>query len=205
MNLTLSQVTKKYNRAAALYNILEWPIEKIFYQRWRKDLLKSVRGNVLEIGVGTGKNLPFYNYTKCNLTAVDISKGMLNKAKKLAQKKNFPVKFKLTTTDLPFEDNTFDYIVCTFVLCSVPEQKEVLQQMKRVLKPQGTILFLEHVLSKNKFFAFIERLHNPITKWLLGVSINRDTIASIREIGLKITKEQNLALKDIFKRIEVTK
>ena len=206
MSLTTKQISKKYNRFSYIYDFLERPIEKRLFSKWRKEALKEVKGRVLEVGVGTGKNLPYYDYNEVDLTAVDISEGMLNKAKKMAKEKSYSVNFKLLKTEiLPFNDNTFDYIICTFVLCSVPDQKKILEEMKSVLKDSGKIIFLEHGLSKNKLIAFLENLHNPITKFLVGVNVNRDTAENIKKYGLKIIKEENLALKDVFKKIEAKK
>ena len=187
MTLTQKQVAGKYTRFSFLYNFLEWPLERLWYSHWRKQLLKGVKGKVLEVGVGTGKNLPFYNYSNVDLTAIDISEGMLIKAQKLAKQNGYPVHFKLISSDaLPFDDNTFDYIVCTFVLCSVPDQDTMLQEMRHVLKKGGKVLFLEHVLSKNKFIALWQHLHNPITRFLFGFNLNRDTIINIRRNKLRI-------------------
>ena len=206
MTLSQNQIKKKYNRFSLFYDLVEWPIEKLLFSKWRKKLLKNSKGKVLEIGVGTGKNLSYYNYHKIDLTVIDISKGMLNRAKEKAKKHDFPVKFKLANSEkLPFEDNSFDYIVCTFVLCSVSDQVKILKEMKRVLKKKGKILFLEHMLSRNKFIAFLEHLHNPITKFLFGFNINRKTIENIKKSGLKIVKDKNIAVKDVFKELEVAK
>ena len=206
MTLSQNQIKKKYNRFSLFYDLVEWPIEKLLFSKWRKKLLKNSKGKVLEIGVGTGKNLSYYNYHKIDLTVIDISKGMLNRAKEKAKKHDFPVKFKLANSEkLPFEDNSFDYIVCTFVLCSVSDQVKILKEMKRVLKKKGKILFLEHMLSRNKFIAFLEHLHNPITKFLFGFNINRKTIENIKKSGSKIVKDKNIAVKDVFKELEVTK
>ncbi|PIN88001.1 methyltransferase type 11 [Candidatus Woesearchaeota archaeon CG10_big_fil_rev_8_21_14_0_10_32_24] len=206
MSLTGKQVQKKYNRYSTVYDLLEWLPEKMLLGKLRKPFLENIKGNVLEIGVGTGKNLPYYNYNKVDLTAIDISQGMLHKAKKVAKENKFPVNLQLVEEEkLPFKDNTFDYVVMTFVLCSVPNQHKMLYEMKRVVKKEGKIVLLEHMLSKNKIIAFFEHLHNPITKALVGVNINRKTIDSIRECGLKINKEKNIALKDVFKELEVQK
>ncbi|MEW5896818.1 MAG: class I SAM-dependent methyltransferase [Nanoarchaeota archaeon] len=223
MNLTNKQVKEKYNRYSLVYDLFQWPLEKVLFSKWRKNLLREAQGRVLEIGVGTGKNLPYYNpyynygdsYEKVRLTAIDISAEMLRKAQKKVkevkekQKKatgNLPVKLQLVNSEnLPFKDNHFDCIVNTFVLCSVSDPEMMLKEMKRVLKAQGRILMLEHVLSKNKLIAFFEKVHNPLTKFFLGVNINRNTTAAIKKAGLKIVKEKNLALVDVFKEIEVRK
>ena len=169
-------------------------------------MLKKVNGKVLEIGVGTGRNLPYYDYNKVDLTVIDISEGMLNKAREKARKHKFPVKFKLVNSEkLPFKNNSFDQIICTFVLCSVSDPVKILKEMKRVLNKKGKILFLEHMLSKNKIIAFLEHIHNPIMKYLFGYNINRNTIKNIKKSDLKIVKEKDIAMKDVYKELEVTK
>ncbi|MBS3123353.1 class I SAM-dependent methyltransferase [Candidatus Woesearchaeota archaeon] len=206
MSSTTKEVSRKYNITSFFYNFFEFPVEVLLFRKWRKELLKDVKGKVLELGVGTGKNLPYYNYKKVYLTAVDISNGMLEKARKKAVSEKYPVEFKLLDSDkLPFKNNSFDYVVVTFVLCSVSNQLETLKEIKRVLKPKGKIVLLEHVLSKNKFIAFLEKMHNPVMKFFTGANINRDTVGSIKQCGLKIVYEENLALKDVFKKIVVKK
>jgi len=197
------EVEAKYTRMSRMYNFFEFFPENIMFKRWRRRVLQQPQGKVLEIGVGTGKNLPYYDYSKVDLTAIDISQGMLLYAENLAKKNNYPVKLKLASAQkLPFKDNTFDYIVCTFVLCSVPDPVQALKEMKRVLKKDGKIILLEHVLSKNKVFSTIENLLNPLTTRMMGVHINRNTPENIKKSGLKLVKEKDLAMIDIFKEME---
>src|SRR3989344_1686636 len=176
------EVEAKYTRMSRMYNFFEFFPENIMFKRWRRRVLQQPQGKVLEIGVGTGKNLPYYDYSKVDLTAIDISQGMLLYAENLAKKNNYPVKLKLASAQkLPFKDNTFDYIVCTFVLCSVPDPVEALKEMKRVLKNEGQIIMLEHMLSKNRLLSTIENLFNPLTRMMMGVNINRNTSANIKK------------------------
>lgn len=206
MKLNQAEIVKrKYDRFARYYDFFESFFESKFFRIWRKDLLSSLKGKILEIGVGTGKNLEFYN-KEADVTGIDISPKMLEKAveKQKKLKRNFNL-LLMDAQNLNFENNSFDHVVCTFVLCSVPDPVKVLTEMKRVLKKEGTILMLEHMLSKNKIIAFLEHLHNPITKWLVGVNINRKTTENIRKSGLRITKEINLKLLDVFRRIEARK
>lgn len=200
------EVEAKYNRMSRIYNLFEFFPENIMFKRWRKRVLQQPQGKVLEIGVGTGKNLPYYNYSKVDLTAIDLSSGMLKQAMDLVKKNNYPVKLKLASAQkLPFKANTFDYIVCTFVLCSVPDPVGALKEMKRVLKNEGQIIMLEHMLSKNRLLSTIENLFNPLTRMMMGVNINRNTSANIKKSGLKLIQEKNLALFDIFKEMEAQK
>jgi len=204
--MNTKEVKKKYNRFSLIYNLVEWPIEKLLFHRWRKNLLDKIEGKVLEIGIGTGKNLPYYNFRKVELVGIDISNKMLEKAQRKVGKNRKKIKLQLIDSErLPFKNDSFDYIVNTFLLCSVPNQEKMLKEMRRVVKKKGKIIMLEHVLSKNKWVAFFEHLHNPLTRFLFGINVNRDTMRNIERSGLRVVKEQNLAFYDVFKELRVRK
>lgn len=192
-------VKRKYNRYSIFFDISEYLPEKWFFSKWRKRIISSLKGKVLEVGVGTGKNLKYYS-KDVNVTGVDISPGMLNRAIKESKKikRNFSL-IQMDAENLKFKDNSFDTIVCTFVFCSVPDPVKGLEEIRRVCKSNGKIVMMEHVLSKNKLVAFLQHVHNPIMRFLFGVNINRDTILNIKKAGLKIVNEENLASNDIFK------
>lgn len=200
------KVQKRYDRISYFYDILERIIEKWFFEKWRKNLLKKINGKILEVGVGTGKNLQYY-HKNAKVIAIDLSLKMLTKARlKLKKLKNKNVKLiQMDAQKLKFKNNSFDYVVCTFVLCSVPDPLKTLKEIKRVLKKTGSILMIEHILSKNTFIAFFQHIHNPLTRILLGVNINRKTLENIEKAGFKIKKQKNLAFLDVFKKIEVMK
>ena len=163
----------------------------------------NLKGSILEIGVGTGKNLKYYN-KNAKVIGIDLSPKMLAKARIRSiqsNKKNIKL-ILMDTQALKFKTSSFNYVVCTFVLCSVPSPIKVLKQMKRVTKKNGKILMLEHVKSKYFLIKIFQHLHNPITKALFGFNVNRDTINNIKKSGLK-PKHKNLALFDVFKKIEV--
>ncbi len=194
-------VKRRYNRYSMFFDVSEYLPEKWFFSKWRKRTISSLKGKVLEVGVGTGKNLKYYS-KDANVTGVDISPGMLNRAIKESKKlkRNFSL-IQMDAENLKFKDNSFDTIVCTFVFCSVPYPIKGLEEIRRVCKSNGKIVMMEHVLSKNKLVAFLQHVHNPIMKFLTGVNINRDTISNIKKAGLKIVNEENLASNDIFKYI----
>jgi demethylmenaquinone methyltransferase/2-methoxy-6-polyprenyl-1,4-benzoquinol methylase len=102
---------------------------------------------------------------------------------------------------LPFKADTFPTIVITYVLCSIPGPMKSLKEVARVLAPGGEIRILEHVLSQNKLLALFEKVHSPITRWLFGVNLDRDIPENIRRSGIDIVEEENLAVKDVFKKI----
>jgi demethylmenaquinone methyltransferase/2-methoxy-6-polyprenyl-1,4-benzoquinol methylase len=196
-------VQKKYNRFSRFYNFLERGIEKKF-STWRKGLLGSLKGKILEVGIGTGKNLPHYN-KNAKVIGIDLSSKMLVRAReKLKLLKNKNVKLKLMDAQkLKFKDDSFDFVVCTFVLCSVPNPVKVLKEMKRTCKKDGKILMLEHVLSNYLLIKLFQYVHNPITRTFFGFNVNRDTVGNIKNAGLKINKEVDMAFFDVFKKIEI--
>lgn len=102
---------------------------------------------------------------------------------------------------MDFPDNNFDYVVTTFVLCSIPDPVKALKEMRRVLKPSGELMALEHMRSKSPFIARIEDLVNPIMFFLIGDELTRNTVENIKKAGFTITEEKDLAFKDVFKKI----
>ncbi len=196
-------VRQRYNRASLMYDVMEWPIERMAFRHWRRALLHDLAGRVLEVGVGTGKNLPYYDYSRIQLTGVDLSEGMLRKASALAVRRDFPADLRqMDAEHLDFPDGTFDSVVHMFVLCSVPHPTEVLQEIARVLKPNGRLLMLEHVLSQIRHIARMQHWMDPLTSRIMGAHMDRDTIGKIRLVGFSIVRDERLLLEDVFRRLE---
>lgn len=186
---------RQYDRAYLLSNIVLWPLERLFFGRFRWSLLHDLSGRVLEVGVGTGKNLPYYDYQRVQLTGVDLSEGLLKRARRLAAHLHLPVDLRpMDAEHLQFPDQTFDVVVCTFVLCSVPSPILVLQEMARVAKPDGQILMLEHVLSRIPRLARLQH-------WM-GTHMECDTLTNIARSGLLLVGDRKLMLGDIIRRLE---
>ena len=123
-------------------------LNKPLLARHRRDLLASVHGDVLEIGFGTGLNLPYYPEQVRKITAVDPNVGMHRLAQKRVRRARIEVDQRLLSGErLPFEDNRFDCALSTFTLCSIDNVSQALIELHRVLKPGGRFLFLEHGLS----------------------------------------------------------
>jgi len=198
---------RKYDRFAKVYDIFEAGIEKRFFGKWRKIVWNTLPrdARVLEVGIGTGKNIPYYP-DRVKVVGIDFSEGMLAKAE-LAAKKHSDKDVKLVqmdVTNLKFEDNTFDFVISTFVFCTVPDPISGLKEIRRVLKPNGTVIFLEHMKS-SKFLRNIPLyLMEPIMRFTVGTSVLRETKKNILLSGLRIRKEKNL-FSDIFRMIECTK
>jgi len=190
----------KYNRLARFYDLHSKIAEKIWFKRWRKRFILPLKGRILEVGIGTGKNLDFYG-KGAKVIGIDFSEKMLQIAKeKLVKsgKKNILLK-QMDAENLKFKDNSFDYVVTTCVFCSVPNPIKGLKEIRRVLKPTGKLVMIEHVLSRNPVIALIEQAGNPVTKFFMGANINRNTKQEIINSGMEIIKDENLALVDVFR------
>jgi len=198
-------IRKRYDRIAPMYDTMEFIAELAGYKKWRKLLWEKVEGTkILEVGVGTGKN--FYYYPdKSDITAIDFSEKMIERAHLQAAKLGTHVSLmQMDVQNLKFEDNTFDTVLDSFVFCSVPDPILGLKEVERVCKPGGKVLMLEHMLSANRIVAWIMNLANPMVVRMMGANINRRTVDNVTRSGLKIEKVTELGA-GIFKLIEARK
>ncbi len=154
-------VVSKYNRISRIYDLIEAPIEIFLYGRWREEALSNLKGRVLEVGVGTGRNLEHYP-AAAHVIGIDNSEGMLEKAREKAGGMQNLTLLLMDAEHMEFPDNTFDYVITTFVLCSVPDPVKALKEMRRVLKPSGELIALEHMRSSNRLIAWFEDLINRL-------------------------------------------
>ena len=154
----------------------------------RRMVLAVARGRVLEIGVGTGLNLPHYPDGLDELVITDPSGPMLERARRRAAEAGRDATLVHASAEaLPFPDASFDAVVSTLVLCSVPAQDEALRELRRVLKPRGELLFIEHVRSEDPARAkWQDRLERPWKLVAGGCHPNRDTLAAIERGGFTV-------------------
>jgi ubiquinone/menaquinone biosynthesis C-methylase UbiE len=128
--------------------LCDFGLDRPFVARYRRELLSHASGNILEIGFGTGLNLPHYPAHVRKVTTVDPNVGMYRRARKRIKQAGVEVDQRLLGGErLPFEDNRFDCAVSTFTLCSIEDVGQALAEVYRVLKAGGKVLFLEHGLS----------------------------------------------------------
>ncbi|ADO82489.1 class I SAM-dependent methyltransferase [Ilyobacter polytropus] len=180
----------KYDKVAKIYDRME---KMLFFNKYRKDLISLAQGEVLEVGVGTGANLPYYS-EKTSVIGIDFSKNMLEKSKKVIKKNNITnIKLKeMDVQTMAFEDNSFDCAVSTCVFCTVPDPVAGLKEIYRVIKPGGKVLFLEHMRSKNPLINIFLFMMNIMSKFFLGTSMIRKTQKNIEKSGFKITERKDL-------------
>lgn len=154
----------------------------------RRDLLSQARGRVLELGAGTGLNLELYPDSVQDLTLTEPDPHMTRQLrKKLAESSRQAEVIEAPAEKLPFDDDSFDTAVVTLVLCTVPDQAAALEEIRRVLKPDGQFLFLEHVRSRNPDLAkWQDRLEGPWRFLGDGCHCNRDTVSAIGAAGFQL-------------------
>ncbi len=201
-----TQLTRaRYDRIAGIYDCLERPLETRCFQQWRTMFWERVQGpRVLEIGVGTGKNMPFYR-KGWQITAIDLSPRMLEQAKRRAEREHVEVDLRLGDAQaLPFADASFDTVIATFVFCSVPDPVQGLREAARVLVPGGQLLLLEHVLSRNVILRPLMQLANSMMVRMSGANMNRETVKNVERAGFAIQRVDDL-WGDIVKFIEAEK
>ena len=180
---------------------MESPMEWMSVSDWRRELIGTVSGKVLEVGVGTGKNLPYYP-PETELTGVDISPKMLKRAQGKAEALGMKAEFSvMDIEEMTFPDESFDCVVSTFVFCSVPDPVRGLREVRRVLRKQGTALFLEHVRSESRILGYIMDLLNPVVRSLIGPNINRRTVENVKNAGLEIISVEDMGSSTIMKKI----
>ena len=150
------------------YDLFMSPLEMIILKKLRRELIPKSTGDVLEIGIGTGVNFGLYNYNNVK-SYIGLDVEISSKAKEI-QKSNQTLVAGVAE-NLPFKDNSFDTVVVTLVLCSVQDRHKSLDEIYRVLKPEGNLIFIEHILSdKNiigKLFHKVDNSWNRFTKCTL--------------------------------------
>jgi ubiquinone/menaquinone biosynthesis C-methylase UbiE len=184
---------RRYNRIAPIYDPMEILAERSGLSRWRPLLWSRVRGpRVLEIGVGTGKNFPYYS-SEMEITAIDISPRMLDRARKKAERQEIPVVLEVgDAQEMRFPDESFDTVIATCVFCSVPDAVQGFREAARVLRPGGQLLLLEHVLSRKRLVRPLMNLANPAIVRMMGANINRQTVDNVKRAGLRVKSVENL-------------
>lgn len=149
--------------------LLLWAMQQKPIGHIRKEIVPLVSGNVLEVGFGAGANLPFYSDSITSLVAIDVSEELREMAEQPLSEFTKPFNFVLGKAEaMPFESNSYDCILCTWTLCSMLDPVLALSEMRRVLRPNGHLIFAEHGLAPDKHIRACQRFFNPIWGKLAG-------------------------------------
>ncbi|HEX9066572.1 MAG TPA: methyltransferase domain-containing protein [Streptosporangiaceae bacterium] len=161
----------------------------------RAGLLASAAGRVLEIGSGTGANLALYGPAVRSLTVTEPEPAMMRRLERRART-GAPqaTVLRAPAEDLPFEDGSFDVAVSVLVLCGVADQPRAVRELRRVLRPGGTLLFLEHLRSDDPGLARLQDRMNWLNRLVVCCDCNRPTMRTIREAGFEVTRLEHTAL-----------
>lgn len=174
-----------------LYDLLMAPMDRLGFNTWRRQLVSRVGARVLEIGCGTGRNLPLYSAATELLLAVDPDLGALQRARRRAPTALFVV---ARAEALPFSAQQFDTVVSGLVFCSVSDPLAGLTEIRRVLQPDGELRMLEHVRHTHPFWARWQDRLQPSWTWLTGgCHPNRDTETTVKNSGFTIEPEERVA------------
>lgn len=173
---------------ACMYDRLTAGVEAAGLSERRKRLLGDAKGHVLEIGAGTGANLPLYGPGVETLTVTEPEAPMARKLERRIREQGRDIKLVVAPAEkLPFPDAQFDVVVSTLVLCTVADQPRSLRELRRVLKPGGRLLFIEHVRSDQPGVAVWQDRLNGLNKIVAhGCNCNRSTVDAIQAAGFNI-------------------
>lgn len=173
---------------SAMYDPLLWVGERAGMARQRAELLGQAKGRALELGAGTGLNLPHYPDHLEELVLTEPSPPMVARLERRAKRSATAASVMAADAEhLPFEDDRFDTVVSTLVLCTVDEPRQAIDEIARVLRPGGKLLFLEHVRSDSRRLArWQDRLHRPWHAFAAGCNANRATVDMLRDSELRV-------------------
>ncbi|MGI8482812.1 MAG: class I SAM-dependent methyltransferase [Thermomicrobiales bacterium] len=182
-----------YDDLAPVWDRRQGLVERVLMgEGMRRALAAELRGDVLEIGTGTGATLPFLadSADLTSFTAVDLSAGMLGEAREAAERTGRSIRLaQMNAEALAFPDAPFDTVTTSLMLCTVPDPTRALSEMARVCKPNGRIVVLEHVRSPNRFFARLQQWMTPGQVRRLGCHLDRPTDRLVREMGFRIEQD----------------
>jgi ubiquinone/menaquinone biosynthesis C-methylase UbiE len=193
----------RYQRIAPFYDLLDLPFERRRYRALRPLLFRGLSGRLLDAGVGTGRNFPFYPAGVSAVVGIDLSPRMLARAKRRRDLSPIPIELRqMDVTKLDFANNTFDAAVATFLFCVLPDQLQVpaLQELGRVVKPGGPIRLLEYVRPRATLRRIISKIWEPWIAFAYGASFDRQTEKHLSAAGLKLD-ESRYVLDDLIRLI----
>ncbi len=198
-------IKRRWNRTARYYDYIMAVMDRVGVRKGRRLLWSRVESSrVLEIGVGTGNNFPYYP-ADAEMSAVDFSEKMLERAKNRASQHKVKVDLQqMDVQNLKFADNTFDTVAGTLVFCSVPDPVRGIKEVERVCKPGGKVILLENDFSSIPILGWLVKLANPLVVRMMGADFNRQPLDNVAKSGLVVERVTNLR-RGLWKLIEARK
>jgi ubiquinone/menaquinone biosynthesis C-methylase UbiE len=178
----------RYQRIAWAYDLLDLPFEYGRYRKIRPQMFRGMSGRILDAGVGTGRNFPFYP-PGSSVVGIDLSPAMLARAQRRLPTAAATVELRrMDVTRLEFPDRSFDGAVATFLFCTLPDELQVaaMRELRRVVKPGGVIRCLEYTRPSGAFRRAMTRLWEPWVYWAYGATFDRQTERKAPEAGLQL-------------------
>ncbi len=194
LDTSTARVRELYDRAASRYDTMIVFWERILFRGGREWVCGQAHGDVLEVAVGTGRNLALYS-SASSVVGIDVSEQMLDVAR--ARAADLPLDVELRAGDaqaLEFADSSFDTVVSTLSLCSIPDERQALAESYRVLKPGGVLLLLEHVRSPVTVIRAGQRLLEPLFVRLLCDHLTREPLESVPRAGFEVEHAERRSL-----------
>lgn len=191
---------RPYTRIARLYDLLDLPFERGRYQPIRRMLFGGLSGAILDAGVGTGRNIPFYP-PEATVTGIDLSPQMLARARLRKERLGSSVTLiEMDATAIDFPDAHFDFAVATFLFCVLDDAEQLpgLKELARIVKPEGEIRIIEYAYSERPLKRFVMRLWAPWVRFAYGATFDRDTERYVEDAGLRLV-EKRFVFEDIIK------
>jgi ubiquinone/menaquinone biosynthesis C-methylase UbiE len=198
----VTSTLERYQRIAPFYDLLDLPFEYRRYRKIRPLLFAGLSGSILDAGVGTGRNFPFYP-RDAKIVGIDLSPAMLARAARRLPSAAAEMKLRqMDVTRLDFPDQSFDAAVASFLFCVLPDQLQVpaLKELGRIVKPGGFIRVLEYTRPRGWLRRTMTRIWEPWVSWAYGASFDRHTQEHISEAGLQLV-ETRFVMDDLIKLI----
>jgi phosphatidylethanolamine/phosphatidyl-N-methylethanolamine N-methyltransferase len=192
VDASVRESRRTYERIAPLYDVLDAPYERSWKHGLRAELFRHASGRILDVGVGTGCNIPCYPPAS-EVVGIDLSQRMLKRARGRAAGLGRPLPLaQMSLLDLAFADHSFDTVVATFVLICLPTELQLpaLRELRRVCKPSGRLLILDYRLSRDPAVRLFMRYLSPWLRWVFGGRYAANADAAIAAAGLSVASRR---------------
>lgn len=190
--MELGRIRAVYDRRAAGYDRTVGRGERVLVGGLRRAFGAELRGEVLEVAVGSGLNLPHYPEAVTRAVGVDLSRGMLVEARAAGRDRvaGGVALAQMDAQRLAFRDGSFDTVAVSLALCTVPDPAAALRELARVCRPGGRVVLLEHVRSPVAPVAWLQRALSPLQERFIGCHLARETVATLRASGFTVESER---------------